>query len=133
MDAREFFLIAGQFKDSVSEAERRTSVSRSYYALFNTLLGALSDRGVMFSEKPEDHYRLISYLAKAGSKTTGQVGAALKDLRLDRNRADYEMKTTIDAKTSELLYLKPTRAMAQFDAIPKAEMQQIIERIQSLP
>jgi hypothetical protein len=133
MNARDFFVIAERFKASGNEAERRTSISRSYHALFNVLLGKLSEKGVIFSEEPEDHYKLISYLGKSNSKAAGLVGAALKDLRLDRNRADYEMQIVLDAKTSELLYNKATRAMAQFDGIPPLEMQKIVERIQALP
>jgi hypothetical protein len=132
MDARDFFVIAERFKASESEAERRTSIGRSYYALFNVLLGKLSDKGVMFAEGPDDHYKLISYLVKAGNKTAGLVGAALKDLRLDRNQADYEMKIVIDARKSDLLYQKATKAMAQFDSIPALELQKIVEQIQAL-
>lgn len=132
MDGREFFVIAEKFKTSANEAERRTSIGRSYYALFNVLMGKLSDNGVVFAETPDDHYKLISYLSKAGSRTAGIVGGALKDLRLERNRADYVMKTVIDSRASELLYQKATRAMAQFDSIPSTEMQNIVERIQAL-
>jgi hypothetical protein len=90
MDARDFFTIAERYKSSHVEAERRTSVGRSYYALFNVLLGTLSGKGVIFRGTPDDHYTLISYLTKAGNRASGIAGSALKDLRLERNRADYE-------------------------------------------
>jgi len=50
MDAREFLPIAERMSTSANEAERRTSIGRSYYGLFHVLLGALSDRGVIFRE-----------------------------------------------------------------------------------
>src|SRR5205823_5479310 len=111
---------------SESEAERRTSIGRSYYALFNVLVSKLSDKGVMFAQTPDDHYKLISYLGKAGNRTAGLVGAVLKDLRLDRNQADYEMKIVIDARKSDLLYQKATKAMVQFDSIPAIDFQKIV-------
>lgn len=132
MDGREFFVIAEKFKTSTNEAERRTSISRSYYGLYNELIGKLSNRGVIFAGIPEDHYKLISYLGKAASKTAGLVGSALKDLRLERNRADYKMNIVFDSRSSELLYQKAARAMAQFDSISSTEMQNIVARIQAL-
>ena len=118
MNGRSFLRVADQFRASADEAEVRTSISRSYYALFNVLLGALSAKGVIFRETADDHYTLIGYLNKADSKVAAIVGTALKTLRLERNRADYDMKATFDTKTSDFLYLKATRALAQFDAIP---------------
>ena len=132
MDGRRFFEVADRLRASASEAERRTSISRSYYALFNVVLGVLSAQGVIFRETPDDHYTLISYLNKAHNRTAGLVGSALKDLRLEPNRADYDMKATVDARTSEFLYLKATRAIAQFDAIPPPDLQEIVVRIQQL-
>ena len=48
MNGRSFLRVADQFRASADEAEVRTSISRSYYALFNVLLGALSAKGVIF-------------------------------------------------------------------------------------
>src|ERR1035438_9445502 len=98
MDAREFFPIAERLRSSPVEAERRTSAGRSYYGLFHVLLGALSEGGVIFRETPDDHQTLISYLIKGGHKTAASVGLALKDLRQDRNRADYRLKEVFSAK-----------------------------------
>jgi hypothetical protein len=133
MDARDFFPIAEAFRTSTSEAERRTSVGRSYYALFNVLLGALSAKGVIFKGVPEDHYKLVSYLAKSGHTRAASVGSVLKDLRLDRNRADYDLTVTIAANTSAFRYQKAIRALEQFDSIPTAEWTIIVKAIQALP
>lgn len=68
MDARDFLAIAERYRSCHIEAERRTSVGRSYYTLFHVLLGVLSGKGVTFRGIPEDHYTLISYLTKAGNR-----------------------------------------------------------------
>jgi hypothetical protein len=124
MDARAFFFaITERYKNSQVEAERRTSVGRSYYALFNVLLGTLSGKGVTFRGTPDDHYTLISYLTKAGNRASGIAGSALKDLRLERNRADYDMNAAMHSRTSEFVYQKATRAMYEFQSIAPADLE----------
>jgi len=75
---------------------------------------------------------LISYLTKAGHKTAASVGLALKDLRQDRNRADYQLKEVFDAETSDFVYQKAMRALGQFESVPAAEVATIIRNIQAL-
>jgi len=133
MDGRSFINIARQFCTSQDEAERRTSIGRSYYALYNLLITTLSERGVIFKETPDDHYKLIGYLTKCGNRTAGLVGITLKDLRLERNRSDYEMKITVGLDMSDLVYKKATRAITEFDSISAPELQQIVDKIQALP
>ena len=82
---------------------------------------------------PKGHYKLIDYLKKSGCRAAALVGGALKDLRLERNRADYEMKAAINADASAFVYLKASKAMADFDAISPPEMEKAVERIQKLP
>jgi len=133
MDARDFLAIAERYRGSHIEAECRTSVGRSYYALFNVLLGVLSGKGVIFRGIPEDHYTLISCLTKAGNRAAGLAGSALKDLRVERNRADYDMKAAMNAKTSEFVYQKATKAMEEFQSIAPSDLQSIVEKIQAMP
>ncbi|MDP2998942.1 MAG: hypothetical protein Q8N47_15750 [Bryobacterales bacterium] len=133
MDARDFLVIADHFRASASEAERRTSVGRSYYALFNVVLGALSAKGVIFRQTPDDHHTLVSYLTKVKHRQAGSIAEALKGLRLDRNLADYDMRTAVSMKTSEFLYQKAKGAIEQFDSIPVTELNEIVRKIQAIP
>jgi hypothetical protein len=133
MDPREFLPIAERYMVSNSQAERRTSVGRSYYALFHVLLGALSARGVIFRQVPEDHYTLISYLARSGNKTAASVSSVLRDLRQERNRADYSLSDPFDLRISEFVYKKAIKALESFDSIPMAELATIVNKIQAMP
>jgi hypothetical protein len=108
-------------------------VGRSYYALFNVLLGVLSGKGVIFRGTPDDHYTLISYLTRAGNKASALTGSSLKDLRPERNNADYDMRVMINAKTSEFVYQKARRAMQQFESISPADLDLIVERVKAIP
>lgn len=133
MDARKFLPIAERYRRSSDEAERRTSAGRSYYALFNVILAALSEMGVNFRGTAEDHQKLIAYMKKARSKAAASIADALKDLRKERNDADYHLNSTFNESRSKYAYLKACDALLQFDAIPAAEMASIVRIIQALP
>ncbi|MCX6621375.1 MAG: hypothetical protein NTY38_09895 [Acidobacteria bacterium] len=133
MDARDFLIVAGQFSASPREAERRTSIGRSYYALFNLILGALAAKGVPFHESADDHRDLIAYLAKVRHGAAGRIGQVLSDLRTQRNIADYRMKAAVPEKTSGLVFEKAKRAIAEFDAIAPADLDEIARKIQAIP
>jgi len=133
MDAREFFPIAARMSTSANEAERRTSIGRSYYGLFHVLLGALSDRGVVFRETPDDHQNLIAYLTKCRNSVAAKVGAALKDLRQERNRADYRLKEICSERSSEFVYQKTMNALRQFESISEPELGSLVKTIRALP
>ena len=133
MDARKFFPVADRLRNSDDEADRRTSIGRSYYGLFHVLLSALSEGGVIFRKTPEDHQTLISYLTKSGHVAARSVGNTLKDLRDYRNRADYKLKKFIDKKTTDFVYEKAIRALSQFETIPAPELAALIRTIQNLP
>ena len=104
MDARDFFAIASEFRNSEKEAERRTSIGRSYYGLFNSVIA-----------------------------TARSVGAILKDLRQHRNDADYNMVVVIDLKTTDFVYQKAAKALKEFDSITLVDLQDIAEAIRSMP
>jgi len=133
MNAREFFPIAERMSTSANEAERRTSIGRSYYGLFHVLLGALSDRGIIFRETPDDHQNLIVYLTKGRNKVAASVWAVLKDLRQERNRADYRLREICTARSSEFVYLKTMKALGQFESISELELVSLVKTIQDLP
>jgi hypothetical protein len=133
MDPRDFFPIADSMRCSTNEAERRTSIGRSYYGLFHVVLAALSDRGVIFKETPQDHQMLINYLQRGGNRKAASVGAALKDLRLERNQADYHLKGICSTKSSQFVYQKATNALDQFEGLSESEFDALVETIQRLP
>jgi hypothetical protein len=132
MDPRTFLDVANQLQTSATEAGRRTSIGRSYYALFNTLRVSLESQGISFQKSGEDHRRLVDYLTQCGNGEAVRVGQALRDLRVQRNQADYEMGLTIDARQSQLAYKRAQEAVRRFNTLSPVDMQTIIPRIQAL-
>lgn len=80
MDPAAFLDIAQQWQASDSEAERRTSIGRSYYTLFNILRQSLSSRGVPFRSSGADHGHLVDYLTRCRNQEAARIGGILKDL-----------------------------------------------------
>jgi uncharacterized protein (UPF0332 family) len=133
MDPAAFLDIAQQFQASNSEAERRTSIGRSYYTLFNILRQSLFSRGVRFSSSGADHRQLVDYLTQCRNQEAARIGGILKDLRVQRNQADYDMNITIDTNQSQLAYRRAQDAVDRFNALSQTDLQTIITHIQALP
>jgi len=133
MNPVEFLDVADRFQASTSEAERRTSIGRSYYALYNILLGFLSSQGVSFENGVRDHRRLVYYLTKCGYRQGARIGETLRDLRIIRNDADYHMNVTIDARQSQLAYQRARTMIDRFNALPPTDLHTIVQRIKALP
>jgi hypothetical protein len=133
MDPRTFLDVANQLQTSATEAGRRTSIGRSYYALFNILRVSLESQGISFKKSAADHGRLVRYLTQCGNHEAVRVGQALRDLREQRNQADYEMSLTLDARQSQLAYQQAQKAVQRFDTLSPVDMQNIIRSIQALP
>lgn len=133
MDPAAFLNIAEQFQGSDSEAERRTSIGRSYYALYNILFGSLVSQGVHFTHRGGDHGLLVYYLTQCGHPQAADIGATLRDLRNYRNNADYSMNVMIDTRQSRLVYGKVRSAVNTFRELQQSDMVMVVQRIKALP
>jgi len=131
MNPVDFLKIAEQFHVSKVEAERRTSIGRSYYALYNQLLAALSSQGVSF-EREDSHGRLVYYLINCPPLKARTIGEDLKTLRNHRNDADYDMAKSVNARESEFVYKKACNAVQQFGALDASDVDKIARCIQHL-
>lgn len=133
MNPADFLRVADQFQASASEAERRTSIGRSYYAVYNVLFRFLSAQGVPFENGGGDHWRLVYYLTNCHHRQAGRIGAALRDLRNLRTDADYRMNLVIDVHQSQLAYQQARSAVNRFNQLPPPDLGNIVQRIKALP
>ncbi len=133
MDPLEFLTLAGRLKDSALEAERRTSIGRSYYGLYNALQSALTKAGKSFPGDAEDHEALRHYFVRAPDKETSTLGGIIGSLRLQRNEADYRMDMDINADASRFAHHRAARVLRRFTERRDAIMQSIqaVPRYQS--
>ena len=134
MNPSDFLTVASNLYSSSYEADMRTSVGRSYYALYNLVHETLSQLGVRFNNRGEDHGLLVYYLTDcrpAGAAAT--VREVLKDLRTERNRADYDMTATVNNRNSEFVYKKAEASFAGFKTLNPEELKNLASCIQELP
>ena len=133
MNPIEFLNVANRLHTSPNEAERRTSISRSYYATYHILVQALSARQVQFEGTGDDHGRLAQYLAGSGDQRTQKIGGHLNTLRFSRVDADYKLSKPMDARHSQLSYMMADRAIRGFNAIGDRDVESIVNAIKALP
>ena len=117
MDGKDFLKIAQTFQASEIEAERRTSIGRSYYALFNAMVQTLQAQQIQFAGDVADHALLTKYLKSSGDNIAYKIGDTLTALRKDRNNADYGMRATIGRNKSEWAYRQAADGFAYLSQI----------------
>jgi len=95
MNGFDFLDFAKSLLSSSNEAARRTSVSRSYYAIYHQMKEILTSLGIPVSRQPSEHQRLVRYLKEggknAGIQNASRYGEFFDSLREERNNADYDL------------------------------------------
>ncbi len=119
MEGRDFLEVAKNLKNSDKEAERRTSVSRSYYAIFNHVRSFLGLKGIRVKGTADAHKLMYYYLNNAGT-TYAELASVLDSLRGKRNDADYDLGALgFDKKTCDLHCSLAENFITEFDASDK--------------
>ncbi len=72
-------------------AEFRSSISRSYYAVFHVGAEILNDIGIKVDTGPKGHHDVIDKLNHTNDKELKFVGSQLNDLYSARLQADYHL------------------------------------------
>ena len=116
MDPLDFIETANRLKNSCVEADRRSAVSRAYYAVFSYIKLYLEDNSIFIS-KNEVHVKLPRYLMNSGPPLAKIVGKSVDDLRGDRIEADYVFdQYGPDINTCEKLVDKAQEAIQNFNS-----------------
>lgn len=119
MDPIDFFKVANQLSGLSEEASWRTSIGRSYYALFNFIKDELKNIGVGVSEGPNGHGEVKIFLSNSGIQEAEKLGSQIGDLHSARRMSDYAMEKVITQKTAILNYSKAIFIKAEFDKLNK--------------
>jgi hypothetical protein len=128
LDPLDFLAIARRFETSAAESERRTSVGRSYYAVFNHLRKRLEPLKPL--PTTVDAHTLVSkYLADANNRDLKSLAQTLNDLRRSRNVADYEMETVVEEAQSRLACQRATNAIRKSQDVPAGTLRAAIDTL----
>ena len=125
MNPAEFLPVAERYQRSGHEAERRTSIGRSYYGTFNVLIAKLSSEGVGFHENQDDHKLLANYFKTSKHLSAYKIGQNLEILRRLRNDSDYSMTLTISVTNSEFAYKLAGEVIRRFDEFSREDLSRI--------
>jgi hypothetical protein len=117
MDPRTFMSVADRYKSSTVEAEVRTSIGRSYYALFKTLSEWLTSIPKFVPDDGEAHRAVPYYFDRCTDREGQLLAGALHDLRGHRTNADYRMNPALVPRDSEFVYAKALQNLERFDRI----------------
>jgi hypothetical protein len=113
MEPAEFLRVARSLAESNAEAEWRTSIGRSYFAVFNQVRRRIAPIKTL-PTTDEVHALVVGYLQNANNQDLRLVGQALHDLRISRNEADYDLDVDVDQTRSRFAVAKATKAMQRF-------------------
>ena len=91
MNPRDFLVVANILLAGPTEASWRSAVSRAYYAAFHAARLLLRDLGFKTPRADQAHAYLWLRLSNCGDSQLQVAGQRLKDLRGERNRADYDI------------------------------------------
>lgn len=116
MDPRDFLIVAASLQSSPQEAERRTAVSRAYYALYLAAHEMLEAERLPLTRTGKDHGLVPEYLRDSGNPGALNVADALRDLFSDRIHADYRMRVArFNQMTCALIVTKARVHLATVD------------------
>lgn len=95
MHGIEFIQLAGWLAATrPNEPALRTAVSRAYYGAFHLTKQFLDDLGFPTLASAEGHAAIVRDLQSCGNLNALAAGGLLRDLRTERNEADYRLTST---------------------------------------
>jgi len=118
MDPRLFFTLAGTLASASGPSELRTSLSRSYYAVFNVAVAFLQQMGIEPVSGPQAHSAVKNGLLASQDAGLVKIGSDLDTLHAERRRADYDMGDVRceSSKTAAAVFKQAGRMLAALDS-----------------
>lgn len=91
MKASEFHELAGRLAAGSAAADARSSISRSYYAVYHTVIDFVRSERIVISRKGEAHSKLGQLLCGTADEEIAVFGRLLGNLSTQRTHADYDL------------------------------------------
>lgn len=134
MEPKAFIDLAKSLVDqnNPSEAAIRTSVSRSYYGLYNFLSGFFEDNGFELPDAAEAHEIIRRELYNCGIPSVRGIAEFLQELRRERNNADYHLELTeyAEDRPAQMSLIKARTAYSDFGGFTSGKRRrQLVKRI----
>ena len=91
MNPRDLLDVANDLVTGLREADWRSAVSRAYYAAFHVARLLLRQCGFVVPRTDQAHSYIWLRLSNCGHPDIVKAGSDLRDLRSERNAADYDL------------------------------------------
>jgi uncharacterized protein (UPF0332 family) len=127
MNGRDFLPLAIDLAAGRSEAAWRTSLGRSYYAVFHVARTLLRDLGFVVPREDKAHSFLYFRLNNCGDAAVEQAARDLNMLRTLRNQADYDETVSLDAQAATAQISKAQGIIQTLDNLTPTERTQICD------
>lgn len=126
MNGRDFLPVARSLAAGGGEAERRSAVSRAYYAAFHATRDLFKRLGFVVPRADRAHEYLYRRLNNCGVGSAVDAGRTLHALRSLRHKADYDVNTPLVSTAVDAV--PDAEAILQtLDALTAAERTQITD------
>jgi len=113
--------------NSATEADIRSAISRSYYAVYHHVLSWWKSNRRFPDYKDRGHAKIQMAIFNAGIPAVRVFSNDLRRLNQDRRKADYELEIPFDLRNGQRILTRARCAIADFDAINKSDLSDGIE------
>ena len=108
--------------DSPTEADIRSAISRSYYAVYHHVLLWWKSNNELPDYKDRGHAKIQMALSNAGIPDAKRFSRYMADLNIDRRKADYELALSFNLEKGQAALNLARRAIAAFDGLDKTAL-----------
>ena len=126
MNPEEFFKTAEKLKDSDKESDLRTSIGRSYYAVFLYLREYLFKLGIVSKRKKGIHFFVQACLSNSRVKEAQTLSTELHELEQKRTKADYKLNAKITPKEAVDTLRDAQEAVGKFSSSMTLDKENIL-------
>ncbi|MHA7855224.1 HEPN domain-containing protein [Marinobacter shengliensis] len=115
MHPKVFLQVAKEWAENAPECEghTRSSISRAYYAAFHSCRDTVENLGIPQESHFPSHKRVIEALRTSGDQDLSKLSKKLKDLKVMREAADYDIDYRLPQQNKILSLRKAERIIEE--------------------
>ena len=102
-----------------TEADIRSAISRSYYAVYHHVLSWWKSQAGFPDYRDTAHAKIRMALFNAGIPDAKNFSSDMRALNEERRNADYELSLNIDLASGRAILERARRSIVAFDALDK--------------
>ncbi len=127
MNPRNFLTQAQRLIVLAGEEDWRSAVSRAYYSVFHVAREFLEGLGFSVPQADRAHGYLWLRLQNCGEPPLEQLGRDLKDMRGQRNRADYDLHRPFRQTDAQQEVRRAATLIQLLDAVVEPTRTQVMD------